>query len=771
MSIVEQIQRMTLEEKASLCSGQDFWYTKAVERVGIPSIMMTDGPHGMRKQPDSDQVGLHGSVPATCFPSGSALASSWNRELISEVSAAMAAEAQAEGVRILLGPAVNIKRSPLCGRNFEYLSEDPFLAGELAKHHILGLQGGGVGASLKHFAANNQERYRLVVDAVIDERTLREIYLPAFEKAVKEARPWTVMCAYNRLNGTYCAENRWLLTEVLKEEWGHEGIVVTDWGACNDRVAGLAAGQELEMPGNGGINDRLIVEAVTSGRLDESVLDSAVRRLLELVERAGETARPGATFDPEAHHALARRVAGECVVLLKNDAGILPLAKSGKLAVIGAFAEHTRYQGGGSSHINPTRLDSALEELRRGLGSSGQVVYAPGYSLADENPDRSLIDEAVAAASSADTAIVFIGLPDSFESEGFDRTHLDIPASHRELLAAVRAVQKRVVVVLSNGSPITMPWLSEADAVLEAYLTGQAAGGAVADVLFGDTNPSGKLAETFPLRLEDTPSYLNFPGEKERVDYREGLFVGYRYYDAVDSQPLFPFGFGLSYTTFEYGELTLDRTSINDGDTLTASVKVRNSGRRAGKEIVQLYVHDDEASVIRPSKELKGFEKVALDPGESTTVRFRLDRRAFAFWEVATQSWRVEAGSFTILAGASSRDIRLEAHVEVRAEAPVRHDYDWNATLADFYDHPVVGELTRQWRSAFLSRLAGSSDGKSDGEGNDDNIGRMMRAMVDEFPLRTLVRMSGTLGPDSLELFLDVVNGKAPTERLKELAG
>ena len=753
MEIRKTIAAMTLEEKASLCSGQDFWTSKALTRLGLRAITLTDGPHGLRKQATSGEVvGLHESVPATCFPSGAGLAATWNRGLLEEVGAALGRESRAEDVGVILGPAVNIKRSPLCGRNFEYLSEDPTLAGELAKHHVRGVQSQGVGASIKHFAANNQEKRRMAVDARVDERTLRELYLPAFEIAVKESQPWTVMSAYNRLNGVYCAQHRWLLTEVLKEEWGHTGLVVSDWGAVDDRVESLRAGTELEMPGNGGLTDRAIVEAV---------LDAALARILALHEKVEQGRRPEPGFDKGVHHALARRAAAESLVLLKNEGGLLPLAPAGKLAFLGAFAAQPRYQGGGSSHIRPTRLDTPLEEARRLLAGKAELAYAPGYDLLDPAPDPARIAEAARLAAGADAAVVFIGLTDVFESEGFDRTHLGIPPNHVALLEAVRAAQPRTAVVLSNGSPIEMPWLPLAPAVLEGYLFGQAGGGAVVDALFGLANPSGKLPETFPVRLQDNPSYLNFPGDEDCAEYREGLFVGYRHYDAAEVAPLFPFGHGLSYTTFAYSGVTVDRPRITDAETVEVRVKVRNTGARAGQEVVQLYVRDEAATVVRPRKELRGFEKIALAPGEEREVRFTLGKRAFAFWDVRLHDWRVEAGEFTILVGASSRDLRGEARVTVTPVTPFQPRYDENTLLADILAHPVLGAPAAALKDAFLRRLGDYPPGSAEA--------LMMEAVVREMPLRNVVRMGGALTEAQLALLLDGLNGRAPPEALTAL--
>lgn len=597
------ISQMTLEEKAGLCSGLDFWRLKGIERLGIPSIMVTDGPHGLRKQKEgADHVGLFDSVPATCFPSAAGVASSWDRELIEKMGQALGEECQAENVAVLLGPGANIKRSPLCGRNFEYFSEDPYQSSEMAAHHIRGVQSQGVGTSLKHFAANNQEHRRMTSDSVVDERTLREIYLASFEGAVKKSQPWTVMCAYNKVNGVFASENDYLLTDILKDEWAHEGFVVSDWGAVNERADGLSAGLELEMPSSGGAGDRKIVAAVRKGKLTEEKLDRAVERILRIVFKAVDNKKPGASYDAEAHHQLARIVARESMVLLKNEDNLLPLSKGGSIAVIGALAAKPRYQGGGSSHIKPTRLDNIRQEIVKSAGNGANVTYSLGYELDSDVADAKLVTEAIHDAEKADVAVLFAGLPDRYESEGYDRTHLRLPDNQIQLIKAVAAVQPNLVVVLSNGSPVEMPWIGSAKSVLEAYLGGQALGGAIADLLFGDANPCGKLAETFPQRLEDNPAYLYYFGEGDRVEYREGIFVGYRYYDTKKVEPLFPFGHGLSYTSFDYSELAISKKEIRDDEALNVQVQVKNTGNQAGKEIVQLYIRDVESKVIRPSK-------------------------------------------------------------------------------------------------------------------------------------------------------------------------
>lgn len=738
---------LTLEEKASLCLGSDFWHTAPVPRLGIPAIMVADGPHGMRRLPEGDRSGISGSLPATCFPTASALGSSWDPELADRVGRAVGEEARAQGVGVVLGPGVNIKRSPLCGRNFEYLSEDPLLSGELGAALVDGVQSQGVGACVKHYAANNQETDRLRVSADADERTLREIYLPAFERVVTRARPWTVMCAYNRVNGVHASQHRWLLTQVLRDEWGFDGLVMSDWGAVHDRVAALAAGLDLEMPPNLGVSDEAIVAAVRSGSLDERLLDLAVLRVLRLVERAlaGTASGPGsdadAGFDVDAHHALARAAAADCAVLLRNEDGILPLrpAAGDVLAVIGEFARTPRYQGAGSSQVNPTRVDVPLDELRAALPDGVQVTFAPGFRIA-AGPDGAtadgataddarLADEAVELAAQADTVVVFLGLPAAEESEGFDRRHIDLPAGQTELLHRVAEVNPRVVVVLANGSAVRMsPWERYALAVLECWLSGQAAGGAVADLLLGAANPSGRLAETLPLRLADSPSYLNFPGEAGHVRYGEGVFVGYRGFDATDREVSHAFGYGLSYTTFAYRDLAvvLDGRA-DDGDlAVTVTCTVVNTGPRAGKEVVQLYLGAPGRALARPVRELKGFRKVALEPGASATVTFRLEARDLSFWSVRESGWVLEPGTYRVSVGASSRDLRLTASLDVAAP-PVPVLLDGMATLQEWLDRPDAGAALRE-------AVGVDADGRPRGILGDDEL----RAVIGNFPLSTL---------------------------------
>ena len=690
----ELLEQLTLEEKASLIIGADFWHTASVERLGIAGIMVADGPHGLRKQPDeADHAGLGGSVPATCFPTASGLATSWDRALLARVGGALAEEALDQGVSVILGPGVNMKRSPLCGRNFEYLAEDPYLAGELALSLVRAIQGSGVGTSLKHYAANNQEEDRLRVSAEVDERTLREIYLPAFERVVIGGQPWTVMCAYNKLNGTYASEHHWLLTEVLREEWGYDGLVVSDWGAVHDRVAAVRAGLDLEMPPALGRSDAAVVEAVKSGTLTQEDLDRSVARVLKLSKRAVNAHTVGRQEVSYAqHHRLAREVGAQSAVLLKNERGVLPLdlAPGATVAVIGAFATTPRYQGAGSSQVNPTSVDVPLDELRAALPNEVELRFASGFTLGEDvEEDAVLKEEAIVTAAGADVVLLFVGLPAAAESEGFDRTSLELPGNQVSLIEAVAGVSESTVAVLANGSVVTVSdWEHHVDAVLECWLGGQAAGGAVADLLTGAVNPSGKLAETIPKRLEDNPSFLNFPGDSQVVRYGEGLFIGYRGYDAMSHDVSHSFGFGLSYTTFELGHPDVSVSGSVAGDDLavTVAVTVTNTGERAGAEVVQLYVADPECSVVRPARELKAFEKVTLEPGESGEVRLHLDQRSFAYWSVKLSRWVVEAGAFELCIGTSSRDLPHRSVIDIEAPSiatPVDRDSTLHEWMAD----------------------------------------------------------------------------------------
>jgi beta-glucosidase len=694
MTASEIVSLLTVEQKASLCSGSGFWHTEEIRgedgAVIVPRIMVTDGPHGVRKQPQGkgDHLGIAESVPATCFPTACTTASSFDRSLLHEIGVALGEECLQEKVSVLLGPGLNIKRSPLCGRNFEYFSEDPFVSGEMATAIVRGIQSQGISTSMKHFAANNQERKRLTSNSVVDERALREIYLAGFERVIKEAKPTTVMTSYNRLNGEYTSESKRLLTDILRDEWGFEGLVMTDWGACNDRVLGLAAGQDLEMPASGGYGDRAIAKAVRAGEIDESVLDKAAERLVTIALKGAEMAEADFEYDEDSHHELARKAATESAVLLKNEGsaisgttGLLPITPGKTLALIGAMAKKPRYQGAGSSRINPTKLDNAWDELEK---SGFSATYAAGYADGSgEEAAEELIDEAVRTAAENDIAIVFAGLPEEYESEGFDRVTIDMPDSHNKLIEAVAAANPNTVVVLHAGAPVSMPWADKVQSILLMYLGGQAVGSATVDLLTGKVNPSGKLAETFPLKIEDTPCFSHFAGDGISEEYRESIFVGYRYYDTAEMAVAFPFGFGLSYTTFAYDDLFV-YGDLDDDGVITATVTVSNEGPISGAEIVQLYVAGPRSEkVYRPKKELKGFEKLFLEPGERKTITFKLDSRSFSYYNHIDGSWAIEGGEYKIGIAASSTDERLSDIIvlygdgkedllaEIRAKAPM----------------------------------------------------------------------------------------------------
>ncbi len=701
------ISKMTLEEKAALCTGASNWSTTPVERLGIPEMIVSDGPHGVRRVPDVHSMGQH-SLPATCFPTASCTASTWDVDLIKQMGIALAEECIALNVDVLLGPGANMKRSPLGGRNFEYFSEDPFLAGELAANFINGVQSKGVGTSLKHYAANNQEFQRFSISAEIDERTLREMYLPAFEKAVKQAQPWTVMCSYNKVNGTFASEHDQLLNKILKEEWGFEGLVVSDWGAVRNRVAALKGGLDWEMPGPQDLRVAAVVEAVRSGTLDESVLDESVRRILRIVFMAKETPK-GGDFDVDAHHELARKIATEGMILLKND-GLLPLSGQQHIAVIGRSAESAHFQGGGSSHINPTKVAMPYKELQS-RAENTELTYAEGYPT-DNSFRQNMIDEAVGLAQSADVALLYIALPTFKESEGYDRKDLDLTEQQIALIKAVSKVQPKTVVVLNNGAPVTMnEWIDAVPAVLEGWMMGQAGGAALADILFGRVSPSGKLAETFPLKLADTPAHINWPGGAGKVNYGEGIFIGYRYYDAKEIPALFPFGYGLSYTTFEYSNAKVSSTNFKDADGLTVTVDVTNTGKLSGKETVQVYVHDQQSDLIRPVKELKGFSKVELQPGETRTVSIHLDFRAFAYYHPEHKQWITEDGDFDILIGASSADIRCRLTTTLQSTLNLPCVLDNESTMREWMADPrgkqVLGNLYSQIETQVRRTFAG----------------------------------------------------------------
>lgn len=752
MDIKELISQMTLEEKAGLCSGLDFWHTKPVERLGIPAVMVSDGPHGLRKQDsEADHLGINDSIKAVCMPAACATAASFDRELIGHMGESIGDSCQHEKLGVVLGPAVNIKRSPLCGRNFEYFSEDPYLAGEMSASYINGVQSRNVGTSIKHFAANNQEHRRMSSSSNVDERTLREIYFPAFEISVKKAQPWTVMCSYNRLNGVYASEHPWLLTDVLRKEWGFEGYVMSDWGAVSNRVAGVAAGLDLEMPASGGINDKKIVDAVRAGELDEAIVDQAVERILNINYRYLDNAKPETPWDQEADHQFSAQIAEECMVLLKNE-GVLPLSKDDEIAFIGEFAEKPRFQGGGSSHINCFKITSAVEAAE-GL----KVTYAQGYSAEKDEAADAMIDEAVAAAKAAKAAVVFAGLPDAYESEGYDRTHMAMPACQNKLIEAVAAVNSNTVVVLHNGSPVEMPWIHKVKGVLEAYLGGQAVGQAVVRILFGDVNPSGHLPETFPVKLSDNPSYLYYGGEGNEADYREGIFVGYRYYDKKDIEVLFPFGYGLSYTTFACSNLRMSASEITDQDTLTVTVTVTNTGTCAGKTVVQLYVGDKVSTVLRPVRELKGFEKVELAPGESKDISFELDKRAFAYWNTELGDWHVETGEFTVEVGQSSRDIEACGTVTVNSTVRLKKHYTMDSIYMDILADPKAAQVIKPMLDGIKKAFSSGSDDTSDAakEAVSDEMGM---AMVQYMPLRGAVSFGADVTQEQMDALIEEMN-------------
>jgi beta-glucosidase len=755
--IRELLAQMTLEEKAALTVGRDAWTTEPIERLGIPSVWVSDGPTGVRKSRGGTDLGVGTSVPATCFPTESALAASWDAGLVTEVGKAIGTEAQAEGVQVILGPGVNVKRSPLCGRNFEYFSEDPVLSGQLAAAFVSGLQEQGVGASVKHLVANESETDRMITDSVVDERTLRELYLRPFEIAVSSADPWTLMAAYNRLNGSYCTENPHLLREIIEGEWGYRGIVMSDWFAINDRVAAIEAGLHLQMPA--APSAASVVAAVREGRLAEARLDEVVRTMLAFVFKADSARRPDARADMDAHHGLARRAAAESATLLKNEGALLPLhadALAG-VALIGAFAREPRYQGAGSSQVVPSRpVESIHDELVGLVGGGGKVDYAPGYG-GDGATDPSLLREAQEVARKAEVAVVVVGLPASYEEEGADRTHIDLPPGHDALVDAVLEVQPRTVVVLLNGSAVAMPWAASVPALLEAWLGGQGGGGAIAEVLVGRVNPSGKLAETFPVRLEDTPAYLSFPHDgTDRVPFGEGLFTGYRWYEARRIAPLFPFGHGLSYTSFEYSDLAVEssRSADGQGPGVSVSLRVRNVGERAGQEIVQLYVAEQRPLLPRPLKELKAFAKVALDPDQETQVRFRLGERDFAVFDPRLSAWTVASQRFAILVGSSSSDIRLEESVTLDLPPARTAPLTRLSPLRDWIAKPAararierpLGELQRQLFGAAAESPA-----------SDSAAGELASSLLADMPIAKLV-MLGLLSEGELAQLIETVN-------------
>lgn len=788
--IDEFLKQLSLAEKADLCSGADFWHLPAVQRLDLPSIMVTDGPHGLRKQAaDTDQIGLNESVPATCFPTASGLAASWNRELIEEVGVALGEECRQENVSVLLGPGVNIKRHPFGGRNFEYFSEDPYLSGEMATAWVKGVQSQGVGASLKHYAVNNHEAGRMVVDAVVDERTLREIYLSAFEAVVRQAQPWTIMCSYNKLDGIYLSENRKMLTEILRQQWHFEGLVMTDWGATHDRVLGIKAGLDLEMPSSGDLNTRKILQAVDRGELLPEDLDRVVARVLNLILKSKQQTPLASGFSIEAHHRLAKRVATEACVLLKNESELLPLQADISVVVIGALAKTTRYQGSGSSQIVPTRLEQPFDAISKLVeDEGGSAVYAEGYRL-DGLAPASVLAQAVKQAENAERVVLVVGLTRDYESEGFDRDHLELPSGQQDLIRALEPVHHKLVMVLQNGAPIVLPEVSKIAAILEVYLGGQAGASAMADILFGRSNPSGKLAETFPVQAEDLASHAWFPGAARQSQYREGIWVGYRYLDGIDAPVAYPFGHGLSYTKYDYAGLSIEGLGpglFGKEHEVQVNVRVKNTGQSAGAEVVQLYVGQANASVPRPKKELKAFAKVTLAAGEEKSVGFKLNYRSFAFWHCDSADWRVESDQFTVYIGSSVADIRCVETFSIRTEYgigerdPDLHDY-YRPVNCDFKEaafeallgHPIppmvavqpfqmnstLLEIQGTWLGRQLLKQVYKKANQMLGEASEHDL-VMIEAIISEMPLRSLVATSqGKLSVSLMRRLIHWMNG------------
>ena len=788
------LEKLTLDDKAKLCSGSDFWHLHGIDHLDLPSIMVTDGPHGLRKQPEeADHIGLAESVPATCFPTASGLAATWNIDLIKKVGVTLAKECRTEQVSVVLGPGVNIKRHPLGGRNFEYFSEDPLLTGKLASGLIEGIQSEGIGTSIKHFAVNNHETGRMVVDAIVDERTLREIYLPGFEIPIKESQPWTVMCSYNKVDGTYLSENHRLLTEILRDEWGFNGLVMTDWGATNQRVEGVKAGLDLEMPASGSLNTDKIIKAVQRGELSNDELDTCVTRLLALIIKSRRLLNDNHQHSANEHHQVAKLAALEACVLLKNEQKNLPLSTSDKVGVIGALAEDTRYQGSGSSQINPTLLDQPLEAIS--LLNAG-VEYEPGYKLIGATP-KCLIDDAIALAENMDKIILIVGLTRECESEGFDRTHLDLPEGQIALLEALSLFHHKITLVLQNGAPVVLPDVSKVPSILETYLGGQAGASAMADILFGVCNPSGKLAETFPRRLEDVPSHAWFPGTNRQSQYREGIWVGYRFFNTTGNPVAYPFGHGLSYTQFDYSNLVVANTNeLKPNHEMKVSViaTIKNTGDRAGSEVVQLYVGQQDPSVHRPTRELKAFCKVHLEAGQEHEVALNLDFRSFARWDTLINDWVVEAGSYTIDIGASVEDIRLSHILHLGGDEklvdsdpllrpyfePANLDFNDDAFTAllgrsvpepvpvrPFQFNSTLLEVEQNWLGRKLKQQVQKMMNAQFGEPSDHNK-MVIEAIVAEMPLRTMVLMSqGKLSPKLMARLIHVMNG----DWLKALLG
>ena len=658
MKYSEIINKMSLEEKAMLCVGADYWNSKEFKKYGIPKITMSDGPHGLRIQKAAtDNLGINESEISICFPTGAAIANSWNREIAYLLGETLGKEARAENVNIVLGPAINIKRSPLCGRNFEYFSEDPYLIGILGSEYVNGMQSQNVGACVKHFAVNNQENRRRTINVVIDERNLREVYLKAFQMIIENSKPWSIMSAYNKVNGEYCSENSHLLEEILREEWNFKGIVISDWGAENDRVKGIENDHELEMPGGRGDGVKQIIEAVKTGKVEEGKLDEIVDRIINIAKKCNKNSKE--TYDKEQHHNIAQQIAEESIVLLKNENNILPI-KNKKIALIGDMAKHPRYQGAGSSTINPYKIENAYDILKE---NNIIFEYAKGYEKIKSANDEFLKEEAIEIAKRNEIVVIFAGLTENFESEGVDRDNLNIPENQNKLIEDICEVNENVIIVLSNGSPILMPWKDRVKAIITGYLGGEAGAKAMINCILGKTNPSGKLAETYPKKIEDTPCYKNYPGTELTVEYRESIFVGYRFYDTTNTDVLFPFGYGLSYTTFEYSNLQINLKK----DEIDVKFTIKNTGDIKGKEIAQLYISQKNPKIFKAKKELKGFEKIELEAGEEKQVTIVLNNKSFEYYNPETKKWAIEEGIYEILIGKSSRDIVLEDKIFIKS--------------------------------------------------------------------------------------------------------
>jgi beta-glucosidase len=778
-SIIEQ---MTNEEKASMGSGSDFWHTQPIPRLNIASIMMTDGPHGLRKQKgQGDHIGINQSHPSTCFPTAATIANSWDRELIKSMGEALAKECHSAHVSVLLGPGINIKRSPLCGRNFEYFSEDPFLTGELASSFVFSIERNGIGTSLKHFAVNNQEYNRMVSNSIVDQRALREIYLSSFEKVVKQAKPSTVMAAYNKVNNVYCCENEFLLTDILRGEWGFQGAVISDWGATNDRIQSHIAGMDLEMPGNAKDNEKKIAKALNQGQLNPRIIDASISRMLSLIENHPTTGEP---FSEEEHHQLARYIASQSFVLLKNE-HLLPLTSTERILIVGDMANNPRYQGSGSSLITPTKLPSLLDAL-----DNEQIpyTYTSGTGQKDIR-DEVLLNEALSLAKQAKVVVIMAGLPETYESEGFDREHLHMPDSHNELISKICEVNKNVVVIISAGSPITMPWLPSVGAVLQTYLSGQAGSEAIIDILLGRINPSGKLAESYPKVIEDTPCYTTFAQPGRNACYKESIFVGYRYYDTFNVEVLFPFGYGLSYTSFAYENITVE----GDFPDLNVTFDIRNTGSVAGSEIAQLYIHHKHPTIFKANRELKGFDKVYLEPSQSKKVTISLDARSFSYFNTDINDWVIENGKYEIQIGASLMDIRLKHSISYdknTTEIPVNCKKEF---IEDYYHrhHPIsikdgtftqltgipipyafkrkeepftvnstITELSEVWIGRVFAYIAKKQSASvMPSSKNDEKIMKMVERGVMESPLRSLISLSnGALPLKVIQWILKLAN-------------